>query len=82
MKPTLHTTTRVLPGNRIELTAPELQEGQAVEVIVIPLPRPAGETAAPGILDFLDSLPNRNRSEEYWEQRERDFQAERDSWDR
>ncbi len=36
----LHTT--VLPGHRIELTSPELTEGQAVEVLVRPRPAMPG----------------------------------------
>lgn len=36
MQATLHLKTRVLPGKRIEITAPELQEGESVEVLVMP----------------------------------------------
>lgn len=38
MSTTLHLTTRVLPGNRIEITAPELREGDAVEVTLVVAP--------------------------------------------
>jgi hypothetical protein len=35
-----------------------------------------------GVLDFLDSLPPSSRSAVDWEQFEREFQVERDRWDR
>jgi hypothetical protein len=79
MRPVIHTTARVLPGGRVEVTAPEFVEGQAVEVIVL---LPEGTAERPGIATFLNSLPDRNRDAAYWEERERDFKAERDSWDR
>jgi hypothetical protein len=41
---------------------------------------PAG--ARLGVLDFLDGLPAGNRSQDFWDELEREFQAERDSWER
>ena len=38
MQAAYYTTTTVLPGNRIEITGPELPEGQEVQVIVVPRP--------------------------------------------
>ena len=35
MQPALHLTTKVLPGNKIEISAPELLVGNTVEVFVI-----------------------------------------------
>ncbi|MFB2979528.1 hypothetical protein [Microseira sp. BLCC-F43] len=35
MKSTLYTTTKVLPGNRIEIQAPTLSVGQTVEIVII-----------------------------------------------
>jgi len=54
----LHTT--ILPGHRIELSAPELPEGSTVEVIVV-LPSPVTPPQR-SILDFLDALPAGPRS--------------------
>jgi len=55
----VHTT--VLPGQRIELTSPELTEGQAVEVVV----RPATKLPAPGepidILELVKLPPEQRR---------------------
>ncbi|ACK72663.1 conserved hypothetical protein [Gloeothece citriformis PCC 7424] len=35
MKSTLYLTAKVLPGNRIEIQAPNLAEGQTVEVVIL-----------------------------------------------
>jgi hypothetical protein len=84
MYATARTTTTVLPEHRIEITTPTLPVGSRVEVIVVfdtdssPPPPPATQ----GILDFINSLPPSRKTPEEWEQFERDFQAERDSWDR
>src|SRR5947208_2106680 len=55
MQAALHVTARVQPGKKIEITAPELIEGQDVEVFLI-LP----QVAAPprqSVLDFIATLP-------------------------
>ena len=80
----LHVT--VLPGHRIEITAPELPEGAHVEVIVM-LPEAPGETTGTlrphqGVADFLTSLPPVPRTPEEWAAIDREFQEERNSWDR
>ena len=76
----LHVLTRVQTGNRVEITAPELQEGQGVEVFVIPLPYEGQGRMSP--LDLLDRLPPGPRSAPTWDDIERPFQEERDAWDR
>jgi hypothetical protein len=76
----LHTTARVQRGNKIEITAPELQEGQDVDVFLIP--RPSKSPPRRSILEFLDSLPPGPRSAPTWDEVERQFQEERDAWDR
>jgi len=87
----LRLETTVLPGHRLELTAPELPEGAKVEVIVV-LP----ETAAPrrlsmleivgpadgrfgSALEFLESLPAGPRAFPTWEEYERFLREEKDS---
>lgn len=35
LKSTLYTTAKVLPGNRIEIQAPNLTVGQTVEVVIL-----------------------------------------------
>ncbi len=40
MQAALHLTAKVLPGSRIEVTAPELCEGETVELFVVPAGAP------------------------------------------
>ena len=80
MQSVLRTRATVLPGNRLEISAPELRQGETVEVIVIlPTVVPSGTQSA---AEFLDSLPAGPRSYPSWEEFERRFQEERNSWDR
>lgn len=76
--------TTVLPGHRIEVIAPELIEGEAIELIVLsePVPPPNKPEGCLSTLDFIDSLPPGPRSAASWEEIERSFREERDSWDR
>jgi hypothetical protein len=74
--PELRTETTVLPGHRIEISAPELQEGTRVEVIIVPAePVRAGRSA----LEIIDSLKGLFHTPE---QVRRHIQEERDAWDR
>ncbi len=84
MQAALRITTRVLPGNRVEVSAPQLKEGETVDVIVV-LPEPAVSDPSPprrSMLDLIQSLPPGPRSAASWEDVERNLQADRDSWDR
>jgi hypothetical protein len=76
----LHIMTRVQSGNKIEIIAPELEEGQDVDVFLIP--RPVEPTPRRSVIEFLDSLPPGPRSAPTWDEIERQFQDERDAWDR
>lgn len=78
--PALHLTARVQSGNKIEITAPHLQEGQEIDVFLVPRP-PAGPPR-PSVIEYLDSLPEGPRSAPTWDEIERRFQEERDAWDR
>ena len=72
--------TIVLPGHRLEVSAPELPEGAKVEVIVV-LPedlQPRFRSA----LEFLQSLPPGPRAFKSWDEYERHLQEERNSWER
>jgi hypothetical protein len=80
MQSALRLETTVLPGHRLEISAPELPEGAKVEVIVI-LP----ETPQPhriSVLEFLESLPPGPRAFPTWEEYEKHLQEEKDAWDR
>jgi hypothetical protein len=86
MQAALKLKTRVLPGRRIEVTAPELPENVEVELIVM-LPEGSvsaedGQPKPQGVWDFIQSLTPVQRTPEEWAQVEREFREERDSWDR
>ena len=69
----------VLPGHRIEVTAPDVSVGRRVEVIVFDdLDRTAPNES---MMQFLDRLPRRERTEAEWREIDRQFSAERDAWD-
>lgn len=70
--------TTVLPGSRVEVTAPGLPEGQPVEVVLL-FDRPC-DAPQRGILDFLDSLPTGPRSAKTWDELEAGLQREREAW--
>ena len=45
MQKELHVRTTVQPGGKIEIVAPELPVGEAVEVVVSPVPAPSTRSA-------------------------------------
>ena len=77
-------TTRVLPGKRIEFTAPELVEGANVELIVLQLEEitPPKTEDTMGVWDWLHSLPPSTLTMKDWERMERERQEEKDAWER
>ncbi len=84
MQTALRVTTRVLPGRRVEIITPELDEGETVSVVVTPMPAQSkGSATKPlSLMEFLDSLPPGPRSAPTWEEIERNLQEDRNSWDR
>jgi hypothetical protein len=79
MQTELRLETTVLPGNRVEFTAPELPEGAKVEVTVVLAEQPAPERVS--LVDFLKTLPAGPRAFKTWEEYERFLQEEKNSWD-
>ena len=79
MQTTLRMQTTVLPGHRVEVSAPELPEGTKVQVIVV-LPEKSPREFG-SMLEFLESLPPGPRAFKTWEEYERHLQEERNSWD-
>lgn len=77
---TIQVQTTVLPGGKVEVVSPELPVGRPVTVTIEV--KPVAAPPRQGVYDFLKSLPPFSKTAEEWEQFERDFQAERDSWDR
>jgi hypothetical protein len=77
--PTLRALTTVLPGHRIEVSAPELPEGILVEVLI--LPATASSATRRSALDIIDSLHG-HRLFQTPEQVRSHLDGERDAWDR
>ena len=73
--------TTVRPGHRIEVTAPELEVGRSIRVIFVDEETPPSPAPLKGRA-FLDSLPRIQHTAEEWDEIDRQFQEERDSWDR
>lgn len=80
MQTALRLETTVLPGHRLEISAPELPEGAKVEVIVV-LPEQA-QPRRMSMLEFIESLPPGPRAFPTWEEYEKHLQEEKDSWER
>ncbi len=80
MPTALRMETTVLPGNRVEFSDPELQEGARVEVIVV-LPEKV-KTKYGSALEFLETLPPGPHAFDTWEEYEQFLRKEKDSWER
>lgn len=68
--------TTVLPGHRIEITAPEVAVGQAVEVVVVEETATGSGRPLKGRA-FLQALPRIDHTEEEWAEIDRRFEEER-----
>ena len=79
MQTALRMETTILPGHRLEITAPELPEGATVVVIVVLPGKPKPQFSS--ALDFLKSLPPGPRAFKTWDEYERHLREERESWD-
>ena len=80
MQTTLRLETTILPGHRLEISAPELPDGVKVEVIVV-FPK-SPEPQFGSALEFLESLPPGPRAFKTWEEYEQHLREEKDSWER
>ncbi|MEB3217053.1 MAG: hypothetical protein VKN72_12615 [Nostocales cyanobacterium 94392] len=76
MQSALRVTTKVLPGNKIEI--PEAEIGDSVDVFVI-LPKKT-QTKKRSVVDILEEV-HRKRSRRSAEKIDRQLQEERSSWD-
>jgi len=78
MQSALRITTKVLPGNKIEIEIPEAGIGDSVDVFVI-LPEKA-ETKKRSVLDIIEQSRSRHSSRTA-EDIDKQLQEERSSWD-
>jgi hypothetical protein len=79
MQSAIHLTTRVLPGNRIEVAVPELKVGDPVDVFLVPRPIPA--PSGDSVLEIIESLGG-HRLFSTTEDVDRHIREERDAWHR
>ena len=79
MQSALRLTARVKPGNKIEITVPELTEGDSVEIILM-LPEKF-VASRPSALDIIRSLKG-HRLFQSPDEVDCYLQRERNSWDR
>jgi hypothetical protein len=80
MQSALRMETTILPGHRLEISAPELPEGVKVEVIVVLPEQPKPQFGS--ALEFLESLPSGPRAFKTWEEYEQHLKEERNAWER
>lgn len=78
MQSALRITTKVLPGNKIEIQVPEAEIGDSVDVFVI-LPEKVA-TKKRSVLDIIEESRRRHPSRTA-EDIDRELQEERLSWD-
>ncbi|MBH8553585.1 hypothetical protein I8751_14635 [Nostocaceae cyanobacterium CENA357] len=84
MQSTLRIETKVLPGNKIEITLPantlSTSVGQTIEVIVL-IPEQKTTLEGQSIMHLLEEIHKQRPVGRSVEEINRDLQAERDAWD-
>ena len=78
MQPALHLTTKVLPGNKIEIEIPEGEIGDTVDVFVV-LPE-KDKSKKRSVLEIIEASRSRNTLRSA-EDIDRQLREERNSWD-
>ncbi|MEW5857335.1 MAG: hypothetical protein AB1861_08135 [Cyanobacteriota bacterium] len=78
MQPALHISTKVLPGNKIEISTPDLPVGDAVEVFVILSETPISSRRS--AIDLLDELPGQ-RLFKTTQEADQYIEEERNAWE-
>ena len=78
MQKTIHQRTTVKPGGKIEITNPDLEPGQDVEIIIRPAPPPSQRRS---IVDILAEAPG-HRLFKTAKEVDDYIKEERASWDR
>jgi hypothetical protein len=78
MQPALHLTTKVLPGNKIEIEIPEGEIGDTVDVFVVLPAKPKEKKRS--VLEIIEESRSRNAHRSA-EDIDRQIKEERESWD-
>lgn len=79
MQSAIRITTKVLPGNKVEIQLPSGSVGEEVEVFVILPEKP--QIGRRKVLEILEEIHSRHTFRTI-EEIDRKLQSERDSWDR
>jgi hypothetical protein len=79
MQSLVHVTTKVLAGNRIEVSDPNLKEGECVEVVLYP--SVSDEAAKPSVLSIVESLKG-HRIFSTPQEADQYLNEERSAWDK
>ena len=78
MQPALHVTTKVLPGNKIEIEIPEGEIGDTVDVFVVLPEKPKPQQRS--VLELIQESRSRH-AHRTAEDIDRQLREERESWD-
>jgi hypothetical protein len=79
MQSALRITTKVLPGNKIEIQLPEAEIGDNVDVFVI-FPEKSGAKRG-NIIDLIEQIRSQNSSFRTTEDIDKQLREQRESWD-
>jgi hypothetical protein len=79
MQTPLHILTTIQPGHKIEVTDPQLTEGDSIEMFVFVAPRE--KSSNPSAVSIIESLRG-HRLFQSPEEVDRYLQEERNSWER
>jgi hypothetical protein len=78
----LRLKTRTLAGKRLEVTIPELNEGEEVEIIVLRTQEDSLSLSKPNTLsNFLQTIAPGPRPFQTWEEYERALKQEKEEWE-
>lgn len=78
MQSALHVTTKVLPGNKIEIEIPESEIGDTVDVFVVLPDKPKQKKRS--VMEILEEV-HAKRPPRSAEDIDRQLKEERESWD-
>ena len=78
MQPALHLTTKVLPGNRIEIEIPEGEIGDTVDVFVVLPEKPKQKKRS--VMEILQEVHTKRPPKSVAEI-DKQLREERESWD-
>lgn len=79
MQSLIHLTTKVLAGHRIEVSDPNLKEGDCVEVVLYPAV--SDQASIPSVLSIVESLKG-HRLFSTPQEADQYLQQERSAWDK